>query len=227
MRRVAIVQSCYLPWRGYFDLIHDVDIFVFYDCVQFTKRDWRSRNYIKTKNGALRLTVPVLQSHRGPINRVKIDTSTNWQENHYKAFVYNYRNRPYFQKFKFLLDEVYTRKKWEFLSDLNQETTKIIARLLKIKTAFLDSSELRLTGTKTDRLIDALCKLKADKYISGPSAMEYLEPEKFVQKNINLVYKQYPSYPLYSQAGDNFEGKVTILDLLFNVGFESPRYIWG
>ena len=50
-KKIAILQSNYIPWKGYFDLIGSVDTFVFYDEMQYTKRDWRNRNKIKTRNG--------------------------------------------------------------------------------------------------------------------------------------------------------------------------------
>jgi hypothetical protein len=55
----VVLQSSYIPWRGYFDLIHDADVFVFYDDVQYTVNDWRNRNRIKTANGVVWLTIPV------------------------------------------------------------------------------------------------------------------------------------------------------------------------
>ena len=56
---VAIVQSSYIPWRGYFDLIRCGDEFILYDGAQLTRRDWRNRNRIKTPNGPRWVTIPV------------------------------------------------------------------------------------------------------------------------------------------------------------------------
>ena len=61
---VAIVQSSYIPWKGYFDLIRAVDEFILLDDVQFTRRDWRSRNRIKTPQGLMWLTIPVQSKGR-------------------------------------------------------------------------------------------------------------------------------------------------------------------
>ena len=59
MKRVAILQSNYLPWKGYFDIIGSVDEFIVYDRAQYTKNDWRNRNLIKTPQGPSWLSIPV------------------------------------------------------------------------------------------------------------------------------------------------------------------------
>ena len=58
-KRVAIVQSCYIPWKGYFDLINGVDEFILLDDVQYSRANWRNRNRIKTPDGTAWLTIPV------------------------------------------------------------------------------------------------------------------------------------------------------------------------
>ncbi len=227
MKKVAILQSSYLPWKGYFDIIHDVDIFIFYDCVQFTNRDWRTRNYVKTKEKRQLISVPVHGSTKLKINQIKIANEQPWKRKHYKAFKINYSKCEYYKNFSYLLEEIYVNKDWEYISELNQYSTKEISSLLKINTKFIDSSELDLSGSKTDRLIDALKKVKANLYISGPSAKEYIEEEKFKKENIKLEYKDYSGYPEYNQMGNNFNHEVTVLDLLFNEGEKAADYIWG
>jgi len=56
------MQPTFLPWIGYFALIHEVDTFVFLDSVQFAKRSWQQRNQIKTASGAQWITMPVASS---------------------------------------------------------------------------------------------------------------------------------------------------------------------
>ena len=85
--KVAILQSNYLPWTGVFELINSVDKFVFYDNVQFTKQDWRTRNRIKTDNENLWLSVPIQrQKLKTNIIDIQICNEVNWKKKHYKSF---------------------------------------------------------------------------------------------------------------------------------------------
>src|SRR4051812_45940055 len=94
--KVAVLQSNYVPWKGYFDLIHDVDLFVFYDEVQYTKNDWRNRNRIYTKNGLQWLTIPVSRdSVHQKISEVKLP-SNSWREQHWKSLAFGYAQAPHF-----------------------------------------------------------------------------------------------------------------------------------
>ena len=227
MKKVAILQSSYLPWKGYFDIIHDVDLFIFYDCVQFTKRDWRTRNYFKMEEKRQLISVPVHGSTEMNINQIKIANQQPWKRKHYNAFKLSYGKCEFFKDYDYILEDFFVNNNWEYLSDFNQHCIKEISKILKIKTEFINSSELNLTGSKTDRLIYALKKVKADLYISGPAAKGYIEPDKFIREGIELKYKDYKGYPEYRQKGNNFLHEVTILDLLFNEGEKSSYFIWG
>lgn len=226
MTRLVILQSSYIPWKGYFDLINDADLFVFYDDVQYTKCDWRNRNRIKTPQGLQWLSVPVGSKISRKICEVQISTS-NWQSKHLSSLRLNYCKSPFFDQYSFLLDELYLKQKWTSLSQLNQYTTRIIAGVLGIKSQLIDSRSLESSGVKHDRLLSLIKQTGADTYISGPSAKAYIDEEKFQREGINLVWKNYSGYPEYNQRFLPFEHAVTVLDLLFNVGPETPRYIWG
>ena len=226
-KRVAILQSSYIPWKGYFDIIHDVDRFVFYDDVQFTPRDWRSRNRIKTPQGPLWLTVPAGQSRNRLICEVGLEDKS-WGKKHWDTLRHAYGKAPYFASFRPFLEHVYLERRWESLSELNQFMTRTIAReFLGIGTEFRDSREYAAEGRKFDRLFDLAVKAGATSYLSGPSARDYIEPERFAAAGIELAYKSYGGYPEYPQPYPPFEHAVTILDLLFQTGADAPRHIWG
>jgi len=227
MTTVAVIQSNYIPWKGYFDIIHDVDHFVFYDDVQFTKNDWRNRNQIKSPAGALWLTVPVGARLDRLIREVTI-ADRLWASKHWKSIRQNYSRAPHFDTYRGFFEHVYLERVWDNLSELNQFLVTSIARqYLGIKTAFSDSAELRAEGRKTDRLVDLLRKLRARAYVSGPSARGYIEEEKFAQAGVRLVYKSYAGYPEYPQLHPPFTHNVSIVDLLFSVGPDAPWFIWG
>lgn len=227
--RVAILQPSYIPWRGYFHQIQKADVFVFYDCVQYDKHGWRNRNKIKTTNGDQWLTVPV--NTEGCVNEgleiasVPIVWTIDWAKKHKKSIIQSYSKAPFFREYNLLIEAIFTRRD-DKLSDLTCATTELIARELGIsQTKFLRSSQLPAKGAKTDRLISILTHLGATHYISGPSAKEYIEKDKFDAASISVEFMNY-DYLEYPQINGSFSPKVSILDLLFNVGPKARHFIW-
>jgi hypothetical protein len=226
--KCVILQPSYIPWRGYFHQIHKADVFVFYDDVQFDRRGWRNRNRIKTPQGVRWLTIPVLskgvQIDHTPINQIRINWDHPWNEDHWKTLQHSYGKAPFFEQYASMLLAFY-RNKHLLLSDFVIELTIALSRTIGINhTQFLRSSELNVSGTKTDRLIEVLLNVGADHYISGPAAQAYVEEEKFQKNNITLEYMEY-NYPEYPQLHPPYDPQVSILDLLFMVGNQALDFI--
>ncbi|HXZ48488.1 MAG TPA: WbqC family protein [Usitatibacter sp.] len=227
MSTVAVLQSNYVPWKGYFDIIHDVDTFVFYDDVQFTKNDWRNRNRIKTAQGVRWLSVPV-GAHIGRTIREVAIPDARWQRKHYETLRQSYSKAPRFRDVEPFLEEVYLERAWDNLSALNRFLIERIARdFLGIATRFDDSSRYALAGTGQERLLAQLAAVGATTYVSGPSGRNYMDVAQFERRGIRVVFKDYSGYPEYPQLHPPFEHRVSILDLLFHAGRDAPRYIWG
>lgn len=222
--RVGIIQSSYIPWRGYFDFIDDVDLFIFHDDLQYTKNDWRNRNKIKTDKGTTWLTVSVnYKSTSQLICDTTIDYSHRWNQKHINQIQQYYGKAPYFSEYRHDLFDI-LQHKFLTISELNIALCKWIMEKLYIKTPLHLSSEFRPVGKKTERLIDILIKVGATTYLSGPAAKDYLEEEEFKQAGIGLEYKVY-DYPEYPQLHGKFEPQVSVLDLLFNCGEDSKKFI--
>jgi len=224
--KAVILQPSYIPWRGYFDQIRKADVFVFYDDVQYDAHGWRNRNQIKTSQGKQWLTIPV-HSHRerqgDPINQVRIDWGRPWAKSHWKAITYAYGRAPYFKQYAPLVESFYQRRD-AFLAEFTIAFTTALARAIGIEhTRFKRSSELSVTGQKTDRLIAILSQLGADHYISGPSARDYMVEERFMEAGITLEYMVY-NYRQYPQLYPPYDPNVSILDLLFMTGPEAADY---
>lgn len=207
-------------------MISQVDVFVFYNDVQYTKRDWRNRNMIQTPTGPIWITVPVNSQSRPLIKDVIISETPEWQKKHYNALKTNYGRAEHYKEYEWLLEELYLRKKWKWLSEFDIFSTKLICNVLGLKKEFVLSSDIELSGTADDRLIDLIEKVKGDCYLSGPAAKSYISAEKFVVKKIGLEYIKY-EYPEYKQVFKPFTHNVTVLDLIFNCGADAPQYIWG
>ena len=227
---VVILQPSYIPWRGVFDQIQRADLFIFYDDVQYDKRGWRNRNQIKAPKGKQWLTIPVhsrgSQTQNIPINQIHIVWENPWNETHLKAILHSYARAPHFDAYRPLLEVFYQRRD-ELLADFTIDFTIALARELgNTHTRFMRSSEIDgINGQKTDRLIQILQAVGATHYISGPSARDYIEDEKFERAGISLEYMQY-EYPEYPQLYPPFDPYVSVLDLLFMMGAEAPRYIF-
>ncbi|OBH58744.1 WbqC family protein [Mycobacterium sp. E2479] len=225
MKRVAILQSNYVPWRGYFDLIASVDEFIIYDDVQYTKNDWRNRNRIKTRKGVQWVTVPVhVNSLQQTIRETQIH-STHWAKKHWRTLEYNYRPAPYFVEIADWLAPIYLEERYTNLSQLNRRLLEAICGYLGIVTRLTNSWDYELSGGKTERLVHLCRQAGATDYVSGPAARSYLEEQLFDDSGIRVNWFDYDGYLDYTQLWGAFEPAVSVLDLLFNVGEKAPRYL--
>jgi hypothetical protein len=226
VKKIAIVQSNYIPWKGYFDLIAAVDEFILYDDMQYTKRDWRNRNQIKTPQGRKWLTVPV--KVKGKYHQTIRDTEingTDWAEKHWKALIQNYRRARHFEEVAAVLEPLYLQRQQTHLSMLNRELIEVVCAYLGITTKISSSWDYRLIDGKTERLADLCMSARGTEYISGPAATNYIDQRVFTERGIKLVWFNYGGYPEYPQLWGEFTHAVTILDLLFNCGNDAPRFM--
>lgn len=222
--RVGVIQSNYLPWRGYFDFIRQVDLFVFHDDLQYTKNDWRNRNRIKTPQGPRWLTVPVhYRQVEQRIDETPLETARDWARDHLNLLDAHYRTTPYLARYREPLAAL-LRRPHASISELNIALIRWLMGELGITTPTVHSRTLGLSGAKTERLIQLLGKVGGTTYLSGPAARGYLEPERFRQAGVALEYKTY-DYGEYPQPWGAFEGAVTVLDLLFNLGPEAAAHL--
>jgi len=224
--KIAIIQSCYIPWKGFFDLIGRCDEYVVFDSAQFVKRHWHNRNRIKTANGTEWLTIPVLSRSRyhQPINEVEIERS--WADKHWRSIELAYRRAPFFD----LISP--TVRGWYELADKETRLTPVnliflngLSAWLGLKTRIVDDSLYPSEGFKTAHLLTIARAAKADSYLSGPSARSYLDESMFAAEGIGVEWMSYEGYPTYPQLYGPFEHGVTVLDVLFNTGPDAARYM--
>ncbi|RUR56549.1 WbqC family protein [Vreelandella populi] len=225
MKKIAILQSNYIPWKGYFDLINMVDEFILYDTSQYTKNDWRNRNKIKSANGVSWLTIPVKQEHLNQRISDTVIASNNWAIKHWKTISQTYAKAKFFKIYSQPFKAYYLNTVDHSLSQINFELIKIINEILGIKTKIHWSSNFNLTGGQTENILSICEQLKAGIYLSGPSAKNYFNEQLAKEKAIKVEWMDYSDYPQYKQLHSPFEHSVTILDLIFNEGPNATTFM--
>lgn len=225
-KSVAIVQSNYVPWIGYFDLIRSVDEFVLYDEVQFTRRDWRNRNRIRTPEGSQWLTIPVLSKGQyfAPISTVSV-RDADWVTTHWRTLELNYKGAEHYGLVSEELRSVFLALNSEFLSEINSSLLRFFSSKFGFATAITNSAEYQSSGSPSQRLLDICLSAGATKYISGPAAKTYLDEEIFSRSGVEVEFFSYPEYPAYPQKWDPFVPNLSILDVVFNRGWNVLEYL--
>jgi hypothetical protein len=225
-KRAAIVQSNYIPWKGYFDLVNRVDEFVLYDDVQYTRRDWRNRNLIKTPAGTQWLTIPVevKDKYHQLIRETRI-ADPRWGKRHWATLSHNYAKARYFAQYREMLEPLFLGSNESLLSHSNRVFIDAICRILGIRTRITWSWDYWLPQGRNERLI-ALCKaVGAQVYLSGPAAKQYIDESLFLAEGIEVEWMDYTGYAPYRQLYGPFEHGVSVLDLVFNEGADAPGFM--
>jgi hypothetical protein len=227
VKRVAILQSCYIPWKGYFDLINSVDEFILYDDCQYTRQDWRNRNRIKTPNGTRWLTIPVTVDglYRQRLDETNV-ADPRWATAHWETIRQSYWRTPFFDRVAEAIEPVYRKCALEQrLSSVNRRLLEACCGLLGIETTLIWSTDYAATGTRTERVVSLCEQASADVYLSGPRGRDYIDEDRFEEAGFDLQYFDYDGYPEYSQPHPPFEHNVTVLDLLFCTGPAAPEFM--
>ncbi len=225
-KTVAIVQSCYVPWKGYFDLIQSADAFVLYDDVQYTRRDWRNRNRIKTAAGPRWLTIPVNVKGRYHQRICDVTVSdADWSAHHWESIRHAYARAPFFNRYAAELESLYRDCGDTSLSAINEHFLRAICGWLDITTPIAHSHIFALPDDRQERLIEMCRQLNATRYLSGPSAKTYIDESRFNDAGIEVVWMDYSGYPEYPQLVAPFVHEVSTLDLLLNTGTDARQYM--
>lgn len=217
---VGIHQPNYLPYLGFFDKLKKSDVFIIYDDAQFTKGDFQHRNRIRIYHGWKWLTIPVEKKHIS-INQIKIKNDvevegTTWQEAHLKEIQDNYKKASYYPYFEKGIRQIY-RQEYDMLIDINMKLIKFLMKSFEIDTEIVYSSEFGFTSKSTDRLVDLVNAVGGDVYLSGPMGKEYLDLQRFEEKNIQVAFQNF-KHPTYQQQYDGFEPNMSAIDVMFNTG---------
>ena len=227
-RTIVILQSNYIPWKGYFDLMNSADVFVIYDEVQFTRRDWRNRNKIILNGSPHWLTIPVETKgeFETPIKEVKV-SDHRWAKKHWMSIRHAYGKAEYFERYEDALAKAYEKaEELTYLTDINQLFLQLLSNNLSIKSEIKHSHQVSTTDQDpTGRLIEICQGFNANRYISGPSAENYIQQAQFDDAGIELCYANYTNYPDYKQNSKQFEHGVSVIDLLMHTGQNARQHL--
>lgn len=234
--KIAALQPGYLPWLGFFEQVYHVDLFVVYDMVSYSPRSWRNRNRIKTPNGPVYLTVPVIGG--GPdfplIRDVQVDNRHQWTRTHYGQVRYNYARAPFFSSYDPYFSELYSRS-WDSLVELDMELIRFFVQELKIKTelvlaskAGVEESFQQSEGEKSvqNRAIFVCQFFGGDELYNGNAGKTLYSPQAFESHGIRLTFQEY-QHPVYSQLHGEFVPYLSVIDLMMNHGPDSLSVLTG
>lgn len=227
-RTAAIVQPCFFPWRGQFDLISRADVFVFFDTVQWVRRHWYNRNLIMGPSGPVWITVPVKTKGRylGAISEIEIDEGQDWRRKLLSSLRHGYAKTPGFERL-FPEIEAMIGRDWTRIADLAETSVRWGCGKLGVEVEFVRASELNVEAdSPVERLVEICARVGADHYVSGPSAKDYITDDSpFRDRRIALSWMSY-SYPPYPQQRSSPGAELSVLDLLLNNPDDAPTYIW-
>ena len=223
---IAVHQPQYLPWLGYFHKIHQADLFVLLDNVQFKKNEWQNRNKIKTAQGWQWLTVPVMFKHLQLINEVVINGKVSWQHKQRQTIISNYKKALFYGMLEDFFENTFSAT-WDNISQLNIETVKKLVSILGIETPLYVASELgEFPQDPDERLIAITRHFGADTYLAGEGGKTYMDLEKYEENSINVIFQEF-KHPVYNQLFGEFLPFMSVIDLIFNHGDESLTILRG
>lgn len=214
-------QPVYIPWLGLFHKIALSDLFISFDQVQYQPKDWNNRNRIKTQQGPIWLSVPVLRKGYldKTISDIEINNAEPWGRKHWRSIKLSYAKAPYFIKYADFFEDTYNSK-WDSLVDLNTYMLKWFIDVLKIGVPVHSAGEWKFEGEKSGLVLDMCKQVKADHYIFGALGKEYADRESFKNANIGIYFQDY-HHPIYPQLHGDFVPYLSVIDLIFNCGDES------
>ena len=227
-KKIAISQSNYIPWRGYFDLINYVDVFVFFDETQFTRRDWRNRNKIICNNDIKWLTIPLQNKGNYFESILNMRVKDNkWIGDHLNKIKSYYAHSKNFKKNFEIIKKIYDKINSDKLSNINQGIIKEICKVLEINTKFYNSTEFvskKIIKNPSVRLLDICEKNLANTYVSGSAAQNYLDKNIFLEKNIKIEWFDY-KVEKSSDKNNLSDSNLSIVDNIMNFGLNKSKFL--
>jgi hypothetical protein len=202
------------------------DIFVYFDDVQYTKKDWRNNNQLKSQYGVKPIYVPVSNASTGIlINQALISYNEKWEDNILNKLNEWYKKAPFFTEVIELIKPIIYRK-YEKLVDLNYALNGAICRYVGISTPTFYSSSIPKGSADKNRRILEVCRhfIGVNVLYDGKSAQDFIDIELFSKNGIDVMFQNYVHKP-YSQLWGEFVPYMSVIDLIMNEGKYSMDFI--
>ena len=215
-------QVGFLPWLGFFDKVAQADLFCNFDAVQFERRGWQARNYIKTHEGPLMLSVPVLGKNHFEKRLCEIEIAPgNWSRKHMRSIELAYRKAPHFEQHYAGVGAILDLyAEGGRLNEMNVDLLRYFFRALGMQVPIVHASDYDFKGEKSALVLDMCRKLEATEYIFGGEGQAYADVAAFQAAGIVPHFQKYV-HPEYPQLHGKFEPLMSVLDLLMNCGQDS------
>lgn len=219
-------QPPFLPWLGFFAKVAQADLFCYFDAVQYERRGWTNRNYIKTQAGPLMLSVPVESKAHFDKRICDVEiVSGNWTRKHMRSIELAYRKAPFFeQHFAGVGAILDMYSEGGLLAELNMDLCRYFFRALGMQVRTVKASDYDFQGEKSALVLDMCRKLGAGRYIFGALGADYADHAAFAGAGVEVEFQAY-EHPVYAQLHGQFEPKMAVLDLLMNCGPYSAGYL--
>lgn len=219
---ISIIQPCFVPWLGYFEQIALADYFVYLDDVQYTKKDWRNNNQLKSPYGIKPIHVPVSNASRSILlNQALISYKSEWEDSLINKITEWYKKAPHYEEVMSILSPIIYGK-YEKLVELNYNLNSAICSYIGINTPIYFASDIdKKTSDKNMRIIE-LCKHFPDVNLlyDGKSARNFIDIDLFKKHGITLVFQDYMQSP-YKQLWGDFAPFMSVIDVMMNCGKQS------
>ena len=225
-KRVVISQSMYFPWVGLLEQIRLAEIFVHYDDVQFSKGSFSNRIQVKTQAKTRWLTIPLRDVQLGQrIDEVALDESRDWRSQHRNILVQAYKKAAFRDDLLSVVDRVFSQPAFS-LSDVAKASVGALVNYFNLAAhrLFVDSKNLGIHGSSSQRVLDIVKAVGGNVYITGHGAQHYLDHQFFERSGVSVQYMHYRCIP-YPQLHGDFTPYVTALDLVANCGKDGASVI--
>ncbi|MCB9554678.1 MAG: WbqC family protein [Deltaproteobacteria bacterium] len=223
--KLAIMQPGYLAWLGFFELMAYVDRFVYFDDVQYTRKDWRSRNRVKTANGPVWLSVPVKKAPRETlIKDIEINYEQTWLDKHLRTIEVAYRKAPYFEPLYGEIKSILESRP-RLLKELDDSLIRLCMRHFSIECELTWSSELKLPPAEKNRRIIDVCRAHGSSVLYDTQASStFIDVALFAENGIEVLFQDY-QHPQYPQQWGEFVSHMAAIDLIFNTGPQARKVL--
>lgn len=223
--KCAIMQPTYLPWSGFFNLISNVDIFVFLDDVQFDRRSWQTRNRVLLNGNEILLSISTRKATRETLLKdIFIAHEPDWRQKHWQSLIQAYRKARYGKDVLGLLEEFFNGPPPILLAEFNRKIIEVISTNLGLGATFLLASDLACHGNRSSHLMEIAKKVGCDEYLSPCGSAGYLEQDSFPEiSNLVLTFQDFHPQRYPQLGARDFVSHLSVIDVIANLGLRETR----